>query len=324
MIIPMGLAWILGGFHDLRSYVFALAGVSTLCLMITALCLRRIETELDRPELASRWLLLVVPLMPFLLFRNDSFVVMFAVGGILLLVLGREATGLGLILAAVLAKLWPATWAAIEWWRNRRLRAATIAIAAGTALVITVSPGVQSIQDPQGLHTETLVGSAIGVWRSLTGTELGLTGTAAVYIAAPGWTLMIGLALGVLLGLVALRNMRARFAWSSAWRYFGAFTGVVMIASPFLSTQYVAWLAPFAAVDMRTVRPMLVINGASLLLITTWFDMFEGVSWWWITLFCRNLLLVYVVATLASDMSLSRHGFSGRSKTEAVSSTSIQ
>lgn len=37
MIIPMSLAWVLGGFNDLRSYVFAFAAVSTVCLLVTAL-----------------------------------------------------------------------------------------------------------------------------------------------------------------------------------------------------------------------------------------------------------------------------------------------
>lgn len=322
MIVPMGLAWILGGHIDLRSYVLALAGVSTACLLITGLLLRRLETEVGFPRLAIRWLVLVVPLMPFLLFRNDSFVVMLAIGGVLLLVLGREAVGLGAIIAAVSAKLWPAAWAAIEWWRRRRLRAVIIAATAVVALAITISPGVQSIQDPRGLHTETLAGSGIGLWRSLVGTELGLSGTAAVYIDAPGWVLLIDVAIGVALAWVVLRRMATKFTWPLAWRLFGALTGVIMIASPFLSTQYVAWLAPFAATDMRTFRPMLAINAASLVLITTWFDLFDGARWWWAALFVRNLLLVYVVASLAG-MSASRAGLVGRSKTEAVPSSTI-
>lgn len=314
MIIPMGLAWVLGGFQDLRSYAFALAAVSAICLMVTGLLLRRIEIKLGFDGLAIRWLLLVVPLMPFLLFRNDSFVVMLIVGGILSLVGGREARGFGLIAAAVLAKLWPAAWAVVEWWRGKRWQAVALAIAGFGALAITMSPGVQSIQDPRGLHTETLAGSAIGAVRSLWGADLRLTATAAVYIEAPRWTLVADGVVGLAVVGVVLLGLRDTFRWPQAWAAMGALVGAGLIASPFFSTQYVVWLTPFAALEARTARPMLAVSVASLLLITTWDEMFNAARWWWLTLFGRNIAIVAIALLLAKGISSSSQGRASRSK----------
>ena len=297
-IVPMAVAWLAGG-AELRTYVLALAGFSTASLLAILSLLRRLEAMLDREGLALRWVLVTVPLLPFLLFRNDSWSVFLTVLGIWLAIAGRPRLSLVTLLTGVLSKLWTAVWLVPEWWRGYRRRSLALAAAALAGLAITLSPSVQSIQDPQGLHTETIMGSVIGFVRSLAGTDLGITTTATAYIEAPGWAAVINLLIGAGLAAWNLTRLREGFSWPGAWLLTGGLVGAGLIASPYLSTQYVAWLCPFVALERRLTHLLLAINIASLVLITTWHQLFEGSLWWWSLMMSRNLALIALAAGFA-------------------------
>jgi hypothetical protein len=318
MLIPMSAAWLLGGWSGLSGYAFALAGISLICLLATSFFLVQVEGVIDAEGLSVRWLLLTVPLLPFLLFRNDSWSVLLLVAGIWLAMAGRHAVSGVVVGLGVISKLWPAVWAVPEWWQGKKAKAGVLVVMAIIGLAITFSPAVQSIQNPQGLHTETLMGSWFGLMRSATGVDLGLTNTAAVYIEAPSWAMLVNLAVGIALGLWSLRRLREDFSWEGALLLTGALIGAGLIASPFFSTQYVAWLAPFAAVNRRLTVPGLLISLASLVLITTWFRLFDAEVWWWGMLLARNLLLVGLVGGLIVVKSSSR-GPLGRSSSDDLS-----
>jgi hypothetical protein len=171
-----------------------------------------------------------------------------------------------------------------------------VSIAAFTlaSFAILLSPPLQSAQDSRGTHTETLAGSLTGFVRSATGDDLLLERSAAVYIRGPWWLLVANVAIGGLIAASALPGLRSPFDWGRAWRLMGALTAALIIASPFFSTQYVAWLSPFAAVDRRATAVMLPVNTASLVLLTSWQEMFEGNVWWWGLLVVRNILFILV------------------------------
>jgi hypothetical protein len=295
MLVPLALPWLLGGGSGLSAYALALAGVSAAFLLATAAFLLRAEAQLAAPNLAIRWLLLTVPLLPFLLFRNDAWSILLAVAGIVLAMEGRSRASILALIAGVLSKIWPAVWAASEWWRGSRWRALALIIAAGGAVTITLTPAVQAIQDPRGLHTETLAGGMLGLGRALAGADLGIVNTATAYIAAPAWALVANLAVGGVLGVRALRPLTKPFSWEGAWGLTGALVGAGLLAAPYFSTQYVAWLAPFAAQHRRWTGPMLVVSLSSLLLIVNWHLLFAGTVWWWALLAGRNLVLVGLV-----------------------------
>lgn len=318
MLIPMSAAWLLGGWSGLSGYAFALAGTSLICLLATSFFLVQIEGAIEAEGLSVRWLLLTVPLLPFLLFRNDSWSVLLVVAGIWLAMAGRHAVSGVVVGLGAVSKLWPAVWAVPEWWQGRRAKAGFVVVMAVIGLAITFSPAVQSIQNPQGLHTETLMGSWFGLMRSATGADLGLTNTAAVYIEAPSWAMLVNLSVGVVLGLWSLRRLREGFSWEGALLLTGALIGAGLIASPFFSTQYVAWLAPFAAVNRRLTGPSLLISLASLVLIISWFRLFDAEVWWWGTLLARNLALVGLVGGLIVVKSSSQ-GPLGRSSSNDLS-----
>lgn len=294
MLVPMAAAWLIGGSENLQAYAFALAAVSTAIVVATGLVLRKIEAGFGIADLTLRWLLLVVPLLPFLLFRNDSWVVFLAVAGILLASQGRKLASVLVLGAGSLAKGWPGLWAPFEWKRGSRWAALSIAAFTLASFAILVSPPLQAAQDSRGTHTETVGGSFTGLARSANGDDLLLERSAAVYIRGPWWLLAANIAIGGLIAASALRGLRSSFEWGRAWRLMGALTAALIIASPFFSTQYVAWLSPFAAVDRRATSLMLPVNTASLVLLISWHEMFEGKVWWWGLLVVRNVLFVLV------------------------------
>ncbi len=314
MLVPMTVAWLIGGSQDLQTYSFALAGVSTAIIVATGFLIRRIESGLAVEDLTVRWVLLTVPLLPFLLFRNDSWVVFLALAGILLAMNGKKVASVLVLGAGCLAKGWPGLWGVVEWRRGNRWVAAGVAAFTLASFAVLLSPQLQAAQDSRGTHTETLAGSVTGLVRSISGSDLRLERSAATYIDGPWWLLAVNVAFGGLIGLSAWRGLRSQFDWARSWRLMGGLTAALIIASPFFSTQYVAWLSPFAAVDRRATLMMLPVNTFSLILLTSWHEMFEGTVWWWALLVLRNLLFIMVGLYLArsSGASASSPGRRGR------------
>ena len=315
MIVPMAVAWLLGGSVDVRTYAFALAGVSTLIVIATGLVIRRTEENLGFDGLTIRWVMLTIPLLPFLLFRNDSFVVFLALLGILLASFGERLHSAWVLCLAIFAKGWPGLWAPSEWKRGNKWVAVTLLVASAASLAVVLSPALQAAQDRRGLHTETLGGSLVGLWRSLQGRDLRLQLSTAVYIDAPWWLIAFNIAIGGLIAFSAVRAHSGSLVWASHWAVMGAMTLALIVASPLFSTQYVAWVSPFAAIDRRASTLMLPINAIGLILLTAWGDLADGSIWWWSLLVLRNLLFIglgFYLCRLAVVWS-SRADRSGRS-----------
>jgi hypothetical protein len=307
MLVPLALAWLGGGHVSQPAYVIAFAAVSLLCLAGVGMMLVAVGRHLATEDLPQRWLLVTVPLLPFLLFRNDGFAVLLAIGGLLLAMRGREGSSLTLAVAGVLAKIWPSVLGVAAWWRGRRTSTVVIGAAAAVAVAINFSPSVQSIVQAEGLHTETVTGSVIGLVRALRNSELGIIRTATAYIDAPGWTLAINLLIGGALALFALRVLRTEFSWKRCWCLVGALTIGGVVASPFFSTQYVAWFAPFAAIRRRPAMLMLGVSTLSLVVILGWFHLFEGAVWWWTVLLVRNVLVILLGLEMAKMAGYEEH-----------------
>jgi hypothetical protein len=314
MLVPMTVAWLIGGSQDLQAYAFALAGVSTVIVVATGLVIRRIESGIAIEDLTVRWILLTVPLLPFLLFRNDAWVVFLALAGILLAMNGKKVASILVLGAGCLAKGWPGLWGVVEWKRGNRWVAVAIGAFTLATFAVLLSPPLQAAQDSRGTHTETLAGSVTGLVRSIDGSDLRLERSSAVYIDGPGWLLAVNVAGGGLIGLAAWRGLRSPFDWTRSWRLMGGLTAALIIVSPFFSTQYVAWLTPFAAVDRRATVMMLPVNTFSLILLTSWHEMFEGTVWWWALLVLRNLLFILVGVYLARSSGASASSPDHRSR----------
>jgi hypothetical protein len=298
MVVPMAVAWLAGGFSSQPAYVLATAAISFLCLAGVTGILVWSEHELHLEGWTARWLLVLVPLLPFLLFRNDGFSILLAVTAIALAMKEMESGSLVAAAAGTLSKIWPVVMAPLMWWRRKRLQAGTLLVAAAVGLAINFSPSVQVIQRPQGVQTETIVGSLLGFSRSLRGVDLEITRTATAYIKAPDWSMGVNAAIGGIFAVMALRAMRQNFGWEKGWTLLGALTVAGVLASPFFSTQYVSWFAPFAAIRRHTMWQMFGISVLSLVMILGWFSLFEGATWWWTVLVARNALVIVLGASL--------------------------
>ena len=296
-IVPMAAAWLLGGSANLQSYVLALAAVSTICLLATGAILQRLESHLET-GLAWRWAVAVLPLLPFLLFRNDSWPVLLAVFAFAVGVKGYDKDWLVAALG-VLSKFWPVTWAVIDWWRGRRLRALLLAGLGVAMLVLLRTEAVIRIQRPIGIHTETFGGSMVAIVRSFQGRPLGLQQTSALYIEAAPWVTLANAVPGLLIAVLVLTGIHKPFSWSRAWVTFGLLVGGIVLASPLFSTQYLAWLAPFFAARATWLRAAVVINAASLGIILAFDAALRGEMWWFAGVLARNLILLGLVFCIA-------------------------
>ena len=320
-IAPMSIAWLLGGSQSLQAFALALAGFSALLISITGVLLVDLEDKFGT-GLAIRWVGALVPLLPFLLFRNDSLSVLFAVGAFWTATRPRSGRAHGILPAwlGIGTKLWAGSWAAIEWWRGRRGWAVATAILTLGTLVLLRTPPVLAIQRPIGVHTETLAGSLLGAVRHLRALPLRLHQTSALYIEAEWWAHLINLVPAIALAVAALSIIRRGFSWPDAWVLFGVLTGCLMLASPLFSTQYMAWVSPFASTRRQPWLILVMTNTLSLALIVTWNRGLEGSGWWFWLGVGRNLifltLLVALVGGLLRSPSLSplgRHPMSERS-----------
>jgi hypothetical protein len=266
---------------------------------------------------------MTVPLLPFLLFRNDSFAVLLAVAGLLAVVHQKETKSLVLLGAGILAKGWPVTWAIAEGWRRRRGRALVLIGIGLSAGAILLSPAVQSIQDPNGIHSETLGGSVTGFLRALKGEEQRFLPSSALYMDAPRWLLLVQVSIGAAICIKALAGIRGqKFSWSAAWRLTGALTTALILGSYLFSTQFVYWITPFAAADRRATRVMLAVNVASLILLSTWNELFDGPVWWWGLLVARNLLVIVTGFQLATFVGRRVPKLASRSQTPSAEAPS--
>lgn len=296
-IVPMAAAWLLGGSSSLQFYVLALAGVSTICLLATGTVLQRLESALGA-GLAWRWALGVLPLLPFVLFRNDPWPVLLTVVAFALGVGHSKSDSLLVALGAV-SKFWPATWSVIDWWRGRRLQALLIAGIGVTMLGLLRTDAVTRIQRPVGIHTETLAGSLLAVVRSVQGRPLGLQQTSALYIEAAPWVTLANALPGLVIAALVLTGLRRPFSWPRAWTTFGLLVGGIVLASPLFSTQYLAWLSPFLATRTTWLRSAFAINVASLGIILAFDAGLRGEIWWFGALVVRNLALLALLSYLA-------------------------
>ena len=296
-IVPMAAAWLMGGSSSLQSYVLALAAVSTICLLATGAILQRLESHLET-GLAWRWAVAVLPLLPFLLFRNDSWPVLVAVISFALGVKGSDKDWQVAALGVV-SKFWPATWSVIDWWRGRRIRALLLAGLGVAMLGLLRTEAVTRIQRPVGIHTETLAGSLLALVRSLQGRPLGLQQTSALYIEAAPWIILANAVPGLLIAALVMTGLRQPFSWPRAWITFGLLVGGIVLASPLFSTQYLAWLAPFFATRAPWLRAAFAINAASLAIILAFDAGLRGEVWWFGGVVVRNLALMALLTYLA-------------------------
>lgn len=209
---------------------------------------------------AALYLLIGLPLVPFIYSRLDPLVVALAIWGLALARRGRERSGGATLALAGLTKLWPLV-VAPALLIERRMRAARwFACVFGAGVAAWIAYGgvdairqVVSFRGATGWEVESTVGSI--VWL-LTGGPVRKEGGAPRVGEIPGWSRAF-----LLLTLVAVlaaiwaraRDRRVDAAGAPSLAALAA----LLALSPVFSLQYAQWIVPWAAIawtDERTAR----------------------------------------------------------------------
>jgi hypothetical protein len=209
---------------------------------------------------AALYLLIGLPLVPFIYSRLDPLVVMLAIWGLAFARRDRERAGGATLALAGLTKLWPLI-IAPALLVERRMRAARwfacLFIAGVIAWIVYGGADairqVVSFRDATGWEIESTVGTI--VWL-LTGGPVRLEGGAPRVGEIPGWSKV--LLLLVLVAVLAAIWARARGRRvDAAGAPSLAALAALLALSPVFSLQYALWIAPWAAIawiDTRTAR----------------------------------------------------------------------
>ncbi len=276
------------------SYAVVLWAVMGVVLFGIGLTVNRLGRRLGVDGAAIRWLKISWAILPLIAFRLDAVSVLLALLALVLTIEGEDARSGWALGAAIAAKGWPIVMAAVDWWRHRYRRAITTVIAtAAGALVLTTLPLFRSGREFFGVHIETVTGAITGLARLWLGTDPQVATTAgASYVAVGTWAVVVNAAIGLAIGLSALRALRTSFDWRRATDLIGTLAIAVMLLSPLLSAQFVFWITPFAA--LTSSKKVRVGATASAILtgvfVTFWFS---GYLWWWAVIVARNIALVW-------------------------------
>lgn len=304
MIIPMAATWVLGGSADPFTYHTIWATLSAVALVGTLLRLYHLEDSgLER--VAARWLAIAAPLIPLVLYRNESWVVLpavWAMGSLAQHRPGRAAVATAL---GALAKLWPIGLVPIiAWGRHRWWAMAAAAVSVGGLLAVVTLPGFREGRLFEGLHSETLGAGLWSVSRYLVGTHPRLLDAAgATYVDAPQVLAIAGLMIGAVIGVRALMALAGSFSLRGAMLVLGSLVIALLLASPLQSTQFLYWMTPFAASSgNRRVWAGAAIANLLGILGLIFFDAVRSGAWQWhAATFLRNVLLVAIGWLLASE-----------------------
>ncbi len=299
-IVPMAVAFVVASATG-TSPAVTFAAVSAGMLFIGGWAVDRAGRSLGDGTVVGRWLALVLPLLPLVLFRNDVLAMVATAVALWAFLVDRARTGLGATLAGILAKGWPVVLALAEWWKGRRARAVgLVAVTVVLWVVLTLTPGFRAGRSFSGIHIETVTGSLVLLWRHVAGRPLALaTYARAGYIEVGPWAVALEASIGAAVAAAALGAIRRPFRIDVVPALLATATIAIILGSPLLSAQFLLWPTPLLAFsdDRRVVRlwiPMAVMTVGYLMFWS------PASPWWAIAVVGRNLFLVAVAVTTAA------------------------
>lgn len=295
-LVPMVLAWALGGWIGPGFYTGIFAVLMAACLWATALLMDRIGEQLSSPRADLRWLLIAGPLFPLVLFRFDPWPVLLAAAALTALLAGRERATLGWLSMGVLAKGWPLAIAVVVWLRGRWAKALVlVSLSLAFFAALWLLPEFRSGREFTGIHTDSMIGSVLALVRAVAGDPVGRFDAAgAIYLEAPPWALLINADIGLILMAIALIRVRMPLTDSESVSLSAALVVALLVGSPLLSPQFILWPTAFLALHpSRTIRYLgCAVAATTLIFMLGWNPVYEGMLWWLPLVTLRNLLLL--------------------------------
>jgi hypothetical protein len=259
-------------------------------------------------RVAATYLILSLPLLPFLYLRFDVVSVAMAAWAYAWLRRHHEELGGAALGLAVMAKLWPIALAPVLWLRRERrglVVAAVVCVVVGGWWYVTGGPKgpfqVLSLRDTRGWHVESVIGSLLWVlhrsdaYREADAMRIGDIAT---------WMKAL-LGLGLVLVEVFIWRRAAIDRRDPMGAASLAAVAALGIFAPILSMQAAAWLLPFAALaldgdhdERHTAGVAAVAIALTGVLAIVWRDHATQPAAWvpWLVLL-RNLVWIDVVVS---------------------------
>jgi hypothetical protein len=308
--VPMALAWVLGGAASPWTYTIVFATLMLGCLLATALLLDTVGRRSGLGPAGKRWVVLSLPVLPLVLFRYEPWVVLLVAAALAAGVTGRHRATALLQWLAIGVKGWPVVLAAGDWLKGHRARAFLAAlVTAACAGLLLALPGFRAARAFRGIHTDTLAGGVLTLTRWMAGEPVGRFDAAgAIYVDAPGWTLLVGLNVGVAVAALALLRVNTPLTREAGYALSGALVAALLLASPLFSPQFILWLTPFVALHRQPRVHVLGFVSVALtgVFMLGWHPLYEGNLWWLPLVSLRNAALLGLALTVAWSVGSQR------------------
>jgi len=249
-----------------------------------------------------RFVIAILPMLPLIIFRLEIYVVFAAVAAIASFSVSRYRSGSIWTLIGLLAKGWPITLLMVPWRKGHRGLAVGMTALGASLLVFTaMMPGFQKGRTFEGIHSETVVGNLIIVYRHLAGLDPGIVNVAgAAYTSAPLGAIVLNAAMALPILALAVWFFRRTRATAHLVSIAGLATAGIILLSPLFSAQFAFWLAPFVILASRRTRSAYLIAGALSLIVTAFWSPTE--AWWAIEVLIRNVAFLVVVVLWSLDL----------------------
>ncbi len=249
-----------------------------------------------------RFALVVLPMLPLIIYRLEIYVVLLAMLAIGAFAASHYRTGSIWTLLGIVAKGWPIALVGIPFRRNRKALALTVVGISVAVLGIVLSlPGFQQGRSFQGIHSETIVGNLILIYRHLAGRDLGLIGVAgATYVSAPVVAVVVNALIALPILAIAIRTTFRTKRMDLLVGAAGLGVAGIIAFSPLFSAQFMFWLAPFAVLLSRRGRYTYVVAATLSTVLVAFWNPFE--AWWAMEVFARNTALIVLVVAWVVEL----------------------
>ena len=247
------------------------------------------------PQYQRLFAIAMLPMLPLIIYRLEIYVVLVAVLAIAAYGASHYASGAVWTFVGTLAKGWPITLVGVPFRRGKRtLATALVGLAILVLGVVATQPGFQQGRSFEGIHTETIVGNLILVFRHATGADLGLVGVAgATYVSAPAAAVAVNAVLALPVLIIAIRATFHTRDTARLVAISGLATAGIIALSPLFSAQFVFWLTPFVAFLAARTRTTYLVAAALSTMVAAFWNPFE--AWWALEVLLRNIAFVTLV-----------------------------
>jgi len=244
----------------------------------------------------------MLPMLPLIIFRLEIYVVLLALVALASYTSSRHRAGSVWTFLGVLAKGWPIALIVIPFRKNHK-RVALAAVAASVVALsaIVLLSGFQQGRSFSGIHSETIVGNLVLVFRHLAGTAPGLIGVAgATYVSAPVTALALNALIAIpIFGFAAWITFRTtRTAHLVSVTGLGV-SGIILL-SPLFSSQFVFWLVPFVVLLSRRGRILYILTATLSTATVAFWD--PSALWWAFGVLTRNVLFVALIVVWITEL----------------------